>query len=284
MLTIKNLFITGVLILYTNLCFTQIVGKCIDKLGNPIPYINVSVKKSIIGTVSNEDGVFRFKENLQNEIDSLVFSHIGYITQTISSDRNDSIIVILQPSQYQLREVNISASETIYKNEKIIGTKASTDHVVLSFLTHNLGSEIGKLIKIKKGKKCKVEKVFFNISQFDFIKSTFRINFYNVAEDDKIENVRVNFSDIVKDSFKNGLIEIDVSDDNLVFENDFLVSIEWIDYIKMPLNDPKKENIINFNSSVFSGPSYYRPNNIINWTKNKFKYNSGIGIHLSVKY
>ena len=94
MKTIKYLLITCTITLYTSFCFSQVTGKCIDTLGNPIPYINVSVKLSASGTVTDENGIFHLNENLQNEIDSLIISHISYITQTISSNRKDSILVV----------------------------------------------------------------------------------------------------------------------------------------------------------------------------------------------
>lgn len=284
MITIKNLFMTGVLILYTSLCFTQIIGKCIDTLGSPVPFINVGVKMTSLGTVTDENGIFHLNGDLHNDIDSLVISHIGYVKQTICSNRKDTIIVVLRQSEYQLREVNINASEAIYKNAKIIGTTVSTGHVVLTFLNNYLGSEVGKLIKIKKEKKYKVEKVFFTISQLDYKKATFRINFYNVKEENNIEKLRVNFNDIIKDVYNTGLVEVDVENENLEFENDFLVSIEWIEYIDNDFKAPEKEKYIYFNSAVFSGPPYFRSNNLTKWSNSKSKYNIGLGIHLSVKY
>ena len=276
--------ITGIIILYSNFCISQVTGKCIDTLGSSVPFINVGVKMTSLGTVTDENGIFHLTGDLLNDIDSLVISHIGYVPQTICSNRKDTIVVVLQPSEYQLREVNISASESIYKNEKIIGTKVSNDHVVLSFLSNHLGSEIGKLIKVKKERKYKIEKVFFTISELNYKKATFRINFYNVKDENNIEKQRVNFNDIIKDVYKSGLVEIDVENENLEFENDFLVTIEWIEFIDNDFIVPEKEKNIFFNSTVFSGPPYFRSNNLIKWSNRKSKYNIGIGIHLSVKY
>ncbi len=284
MKTLKYTFLVSVIFLYSNFCISQVTGKCIDTLGSPVPFINVGVKMTSLGTVTDENGIFHLDGDLYNYIDSLVISHIGYVTQTICSNRKDTIVVVLRPSEYQLREVNINGSETIKKNKKIIGTQASDGHVVMTFTTKNLGTEIGKIIKVKNQRKYTVEKVFFNISQFDFKKATFRINFYNVNENNSIEKIRVNYTDIIKDVFNVEKVEIDVTNENLVFENDFLVSIEWIDYIENTSNVNKTSNKIFFNSKVFSGPFYSRPNNLLKWNNHKFKYNSGLGIYLSVKY
>ena len=102
--------------------------------------------------------------------------------------------------------------------------------------------------------------------------------------DNNIEIVRANYNDIIKDVFNTGLVEIDVAKENLIFENDFLVSLEWINFTdKISLN-PKEERKIYFSSWVFCGPVFYRATNVSIWEKSKFKYNVGLGINLTVKY
>jgi hypothetical protein len=190
----------------------------------------------------------------------------------------------MQASQYLLKDVVIRASKTIFSNKKTVGTVAKTDKVTFGFTTKNLGTEIGKLIEVKKGGNYKVEKVYFNISNFGFKKATFRVNFYNAAEGKSFETVRTNYSDIVKDVFNTGLVEIDVANENIAFENDFLVSLEWIDYTPNISLNPKEEKDIKFSSWVFCGPVYYRATSVSKWEKSKFKYNVGLGIYLLVKY
>lgn len=281
---ILKLSIALILTIKVNLCFPQVIGKCFDNSGNPIPFLNISVKKSITGTVTDENGIFILKDDLQNDYDSLVFTHIGYKMQTVSSNSRDTIKVIMQLSEYQLREVNIRPSDYIFKKEKIIGTKTTSDHVVLSFLSNNLGTEIGKIIEVKKNEKYKINIVYFHLSKFNFKNSTFRINFYKIDKNKIIDPTRANYSDIIKKVNSKGLIEIDVSNDNLEFENDFLVSIEWLDFTVQETNDENIENNIFFSSTVFSGPLYFRGNNLLKWKELKGGYKMGLGIHLSVKY
>ncbi len=282
--TIKYFSILSVLTTFTNYSFSQISGKCMDISGNPLPYINISVNKSSIGTVSDENGFFNFGENQLQKDDTLVFTHIGFVSQRIPYKNNSKVNVTLISLKYQLKELEISASGLIFKKEKIVGTKANSDNVVLNFKSKHLGTEVGKLINIKKGKAYKVQKVYLNISQLDYASSSFRINFYNATMNKEIESVRENYIDIIKEVSKNGLVEIDVSDRNLIFENDFLVSIEWISFTENKLLPSKIEPNIYFNSTVFSGPLYFRSNNLIKWKKDKSRYNVGLGIHLSVKY
>jgi hypothetical protein len=281
---IQSFLFAAALSIAGNTYGSQVSGVCKDTSGKPIPYVNIGLKMTGNGTVSDENGGFQLTGDFHYDIDSLVFSHIGYLTKTICANRKDSILIQLLPVQYKLNEVKISADKIIYKKEKIIGTKASTDHVVMSFVSHNLGTEIGKIINVKKGKTYRIEKVLFNISQIDYKKAIFRINFYPVLKTDSIARIRINPNDIKKEVFKVGLVEVDVQNENLVFENDFLVSIEWIDFMEdstLPYILVKK---ICFNSAVFSGPFYSRTNNLSKWVNEEYKFNVGLGIHLLVKY
>ena len=263
---------------------SPVTGVCKDTLGNPIAFVNVSAKMTGIGTVTDTNGFFHLNGDLFNDIDTLVFTHIGYKTHSISAKRKDLLVIQLQPSEYSLKGVTISPSESNYKNKKIIGTKANTDHVIMKFSSGNLGTEIGKIIKVKKGRKYKVEKVSFNISELDYKQAKFRINFYNVYENDSISTIRINYHDYFKDVGEIGLIEIDLENEDLVFKSDFLVAIEWIDYVNNPSTDTLSHKHISFNSTVFSGPFYSRTNNVSKWNNNNFKYNVGLGIYLLVKY
>lgn len=284
MKTNLKLFFLLLLIIKVNFCISQVIGKCVDESGAPIPFLNIAIKKTSLGTVTDENGIFTINEGLPNNNDSLVFTHIGYKMQTISANRRDTIKVIMFPSEYQLNEVNIRPSDYIYKKEKIVGTETSSDHVVLSFSSHNLGTEIGKVIEVKKGKRYKVEKINFHLSKFNYSKSTFRVNFYKINENNVIETVRENYNDIIKEVSGIGMVKIDVSNENLEFENDFLVSIEWIDFIEKERSDPNLEKNIFFSSTVFSGPFYLRNNNLLKWKKIEGKFNMGLGINLNVKY
>ena len=271
-------------LVFTNTGPAQIIGRCLDSLNQPLPFINIALKNSPTGTVTDENGIFYFEKDLINTGDSLIISHIGYSKKTICVYNTDSIIVVLKPTEYKLKEINVSSTEVIYQNEKMIGTKATTDHVVIGFTSHQLGTEIGKLINVKKGKMYKVEKVFFTISHFDFKKATLRINFYNVDEERNAETERVNVNDFIKEVNNNESVEINVAKEGLLFENDFLVSVEWIDFIHKDSMEIKKDYNLFINSSVFSGPYFRRSNNTMKWRNNKVKYNLGLGIQLLVKY
>ncbi len=140
MTIIKKILLTIVICIQANLCISQIVGMCTHLLGHPIPFLNVSVKNTIIGTVTNEKGVFDLKEKLSTKDDSLIFSHIEYKTKKIGFYEKDTIYIIMQPSQYLLKEVVIKPYDKIFRKQKIVGTIAKTDKVVVGFITANLST------------------------------------------------------------------------------------------------------------------------------------------------
>lgn len=76
----------------------------------PVPYVNISVSKTGLGTVSRFNGKFQLDvTNRPEGKDSLVFSAIGFITKGILiSDDMDTIFVLLKPNSVKLNSVLVS--------------------------------------------------------------------------------------------------------------------------------------------------------------------------------
>lgn len=87
----------------------QVFGTVYDSETNEtLPFANVMVKNTTIGTVTDVDG--RYSLTLPPNAEVLVFSFIGYETMERSID-NNTISVAMNPSQTQLSAVTISAYE-----------------------------------------------------------------------------------------------------------------------------------------------------------------------------
>ncbi|MBL7933942.1 MAG: carboxypeptidase-like regulatory domain-containing protein [Bacteroidia bacterium] len=86
-----------------------ITGTIVDASNNdPVSFASVSLKKQLIGTVSNDDGQFDFyiPEDLSD--DSLLISFFGYKQQAIAlNDIKGALNIKLKPSAFQLEEVVI---------------------------------------------------------------------------------------------------------------------------------------------------------------------------------
>lgn len=262
----------------TSYSYSQITGKCIDDNGNGIPYVNISIKGQPIGTVSNTAGSFSINNSSINEKDSLIFSHVNFEKKTIEIPLITRIIQ-LESKIENLKEVVVSRKKRKFK-EKIVGTKTVNENIVTYFTSKNLGTEIGKIITVKKNKIYSLKTVQFNIADFQHKSATFRINFYNIT-DETIHQLKVNGKDNVIKITEGGMIKYDLSDQDLSFENNFLVAIEWIDFENFG-NIENESHIIKFSSTVYSGPYVSRDNVNLEWGNEKLPLNIGVGIHLKV--
>ena len=112
----KRRFLLGLISLFFSfVAFAQTNEKVVsgivkDKKTNKVlPNVNVSVKGSNIGTITNEDGVFVLK--LAEVESGLVFSHLNYQNSFIPASQvgesGGNLTVKLEPSSLTLREVNV---------------------------------------------------------------------------------------------------------------------------------------------------------------------------------
>ncbi|WP_232758600.1 carboxypeptidase-like regulatory domain-containing protein [Flavobacterium sp. ALD4] len=259
--------------------YSQIKGKCIDEYGKGIPYVNISVKGKAIGTVSNLEGNFSIENTSVTENDYLIFSHMNFDKKTISiSLKKDQIL--LNAKVENLKEVIVSNKKRKVK-EKIVGTKTETESILINFTSNSLGTEIGKIITVKKNKVYDLKNVQFNLPELGYKSATFRINFYTIVEG-TIDLVKINRTENVVTVTKSGMAKLDLSNQDLSFESEFLVAVEWIDFENKE-NITNQENAIKFSSAVFSGPYVSRDNINLKWENEKLMLNIGPGIHLKVK-
>jgi hypothetical protein len=241
--------------------------------------VNISVKGKSIGTVSNMKGNFSFKSLSVKKNDSIIFSHLNFEKKIIGIHLKINEIQ-LESKVENLEEIVVSNKKRRFK-EKTVGTKTKSGNVVLSHTSKDLGTEVGKIIKVRKNKVYDLKSIQFNIDEFGYKSATFRINFYNILNN-KIDLLKTNGIDNIVKVRKKGMIKFDLSNQYLSFENDFLVSIEWIEFEDNENIEIENKNIL-FSSTVFSGPFVWRNNTNLEWNKKRQKYNVGIGIHLKVE-
>jgi TonB-linked SusC/RagA family outer membrane protein len=74
---------------------------------SPLPGVNILVKGSSNGTISDADGNFTI--NVPSANDVLVFSFVGFITQEVAIANQTSLNVVLAPDAKQLSEVVVTA-------------------------------------------------------------------------------------------------------------------------------------------------------------------------------
>jgi len=85
----------------------EISGKVVDENGGGLPGVNVVIKGTSIGTVTDIDGNFIL--DIPDENTVLVFSYIGYLLQEIAVGSMTNISVSMEPDLTQLSEIVVTA-------------------------------------------------------------------------------------------------------------------------------------------------------------------------------
>lgn len=127
----------------------EVTGKVIDEFDVPMPYVNVYVKGTKSGTLTDFDGNFSIKA-VKGQV--LVFSYIGYKSIEKPITDSSSISIALEPDTSELSEVVVTALG-IKKEKKAIGyavdaisaeesTRQGTQCAVKSFCKSAWGSSI----------------------------------------------------------------------------------------------------------------------------------------------
>ena len=99
-----------------------VTGKVTNEDGNPLPGVNIIIKGTITGTITDADGNYRLEIEYPDAV--LVFSFVGYHSQEITVGGQSTINVILAVDVLGLDEVVVVGYGT-QKRSDITGTVAS---------------------------------------------------------------------------------------------------------------------------------------------------------------
>ncbi|WP_148783126.1 DUF5686 and carboxypeptidase regulatory-like domain-containing protein [Aquimarina intermedia] len=97
----------------SKLLTAQVVGKVTDIKGTPLPYVNIYIENTYLGTTTNEDGNYAIETNLNTE-QTLVFQFLGFKTlkKKVTPTQNPYILNIrLQTETTSLETVVVSTQE-----------------------------------------------------------------------------------------------------------------------------------------------------------------------------
>jgi len=101
----------------------EITGKITDSSGVGIPGVNITLKGTTVGTVSDIDGNYFISANSENVI---VFSFIGYTTQEILVGTQSTINVVMMEDALSVEEVVVIGYGSIKKSD-LTGSVAGVD-------------------------------------------------------------------------------------------------------------------------------------------------------------
>ena len=100
-------FYTFLFCVFSTTLFSQIKGTVTDMEGNPLPFVNIYIENTYIGTTTNEIGKYELNYTTSNKV-NVLFQYLGYKTQkqilNISQFPYQFDVVLIE-EDFQLKEV-----------------------------------------------------------------------------------------------------------------------------------------------------------------------------------
>lgn len=195
----------------------------------PIPFANIGIAGENHGTISLEDGTFRLElpeEFLSHGLTVSAVTHHLKVIKPVTLHENKMLTVILKGRVSDLGEVVVRPTEELSK--KIFGIKKVTDHSCFT-KRFNRGAQIAQLIEAKSY-PAKLESIRFNI-MMKFSPVTVRVRVFDRDSTTGLPGKELLHESIVKRVRKRkpGWVELDVSKLDVWLENDFYISVEFIE-------------------------------------------------------
>lgn len=230
-----------------------------SKTQEALPYVNIGIIGKNIGTVSTLSGEFSLATPQANDSDTVRISMLGYkprmykvpdFRKLLSANRD----IFLEPVSIQLQDVAIKPKKL---KEKILGNNTESQSTTAGFSSNKLGNEIGIIIKIKKSPSY-IRTFTASVASHYDKPIKMRLNFYSV-KNGLPDKILLNQNIIFDAKIINQKISINLDPYNIIVDDDFFVSLEWIE------NSPGHG--IHFSSSLFGSPLIARQTSQGSWEK-----------------
>lgn len=222
----------------SNLAFGQktIIGKILSKTTHePIPYANIGIVNSNVGTISNFDGTFSIFIPQKLSKDTLTFSSLGFYKDVLAVnllEPKKNYTVYLNEKATLLQSVLITAKR---KKEKLIILGNSTSYGGnYEPDTTYAGRAVALLIDNKSFPKgsafpVNVRKATLYIfrNNFETFKFRIRLNKYDTLTGKPAEDL-IDKSIIVESNLRSGWLDFDLSDLNFKATGPFFLTFEQL--------------------------------------------------------
>lgn len=203
----------------------NLAGKIVESESNePIPYVNIGIMGTGIGTVSDKEGEFILLVPKEFVNDSLRFSIIGFhsntraISELIGQKRP---VIRLAEKSYSMKDLNVDASRL---REKRLGHKSTSKRIVTGWGARPDGGERG--IRIKVGENpIYPRKILFHIARNELDSVLMRINFRGISNDIPAQSL-LSEDILFKTRISEGWVEVDLEPYNLSFSEDVALILQ----------------------------------------------------------
>lgn len=197
----------------------------------PIPYANLGIPGKSVGTVADEHGAYQLAYTAANLTDTVRISSVGYEPQNVLlRELVARPVVRLTQAAVGLTAVRVQAPG-LYKRNHTLGCTSNSEAVISKLKADHLGAEMGMVVTLKR-KPTKILTANFNVlyNQPDTLR--FRVNLYKLLANGKPSEEKLLTRNLVVTTASRAAakapLTIDLAPDQLVVDEDFLLTLEWI--------------------------------------------------------
>ncbi|GAA4435165.1 hypothetical protein GCM10023188_26950 [Pontibacter saemangeumensis] len=225
----------------------------------PLPFVNIGIKKKGIGTASDVEGNFKLRLEDTFRQDTLTFSAIGFQDLSVpirDMAANNTHQFLLTEKAQVLQEVlvlgkapKIRKLGVRYKMPFLFGSAEtkSTDDV----------SELAQLINIH-GKSAELLSTTVYLKSTKADSATFRVNFYR-QQDGKLAQRLVEKSIIQRLPLDKGWVTVDLQPYGILVDDDFYIGFEYLP------DSRQTEKFLFFYGAVLGGHIFARNVSLGEW-------------------
>jgi len=246
----------------------------------PIPYVNISILKSQIGTSSNEDDSFNLEITREDLGKSIKLSSLGFKDSIIKVSNFLKLKVIyLKPKIEQIDEIVIIEK---FKEQFLIINPIRKKNIKVGFMTGKNPWKIALFFPYKEKYESTeyLKSVKLHLNHYIFLKShpsKFRLRLFSVDENGLPGKDLVSESIIVETKKRQKEVEIDISNHNLTFPKEgFYIAFEWL---HIPFNEYEMTSSVKGKKGKHRVKKYAPTFSATNEEKGKYKiviFNSGL--------
>jgi hypothetical protein len=249
-----------------NLELYRIKGKVIDRsTKKPVPYTNIGIKNKGVGTASGEEGYFELAVPNTHKEEEITFSALGYSEErypTMELFGQKNLEIELNEKTEQLKEVIVTGNKP-----KLVKAGNTTLGLFTSGAYIGGGDPGASLItRIEiPSTSCKLQKVHVHIRD-NALKKEFklRVRVLEHGLNNQPGNDILDKSIIVSSQIQKGWLVFDLSNSNLVLNNDIYLGIEWVEGLNERLSVKEAYPRISYSVSK-KVESYARTTSLNNW-------------------
>jgi hypothetical protein len=216
-------------------------GTLLDANSAPIPYANVGVLNTAIGTVSRENGEFELFVEQVKAGDTIKISAIGFESRAFTLGNFRQVLsqeprLRLETTQYNLAEITVVPLNTEELGFERTDTDRNVNFAISSYPRQNLGAEIArkfklsKYLKRSKNKACRLDQFKFFLRYCDYDWAKLRVMVYELNGGQPAEPILTDNLIVEVKKGQKGWIEVNLKPYNLVAKTDIAIGVEWIDH------------------------------------------------------